>query len=161
MFAPGSTFGVSFRGKVEGPLNVATPRSFSAAQLCSVSRKARKLLVRLTTLVTLLGLWRRCSNCCLVGWTHNCADAKLTHFEYFVLAMLSDAPEHTLRMTSLAAQTNATLPRLSHVVRRLEGRGLVERSTCTQNARATDVRLTRIGWVRRRATAPGHVATVR
>jgi DNA-binding MarR family transcriptional regulator len=30
-------------------------------------------------------------------------------------------------MTELAMQTNATLPRLSHVVRRLEDRGLVER----------------------------------
>ena len=47
-------------------------------------------------------------------------DAELTHFEYYALAMLSESPEHTLRMTSLAAQTNSTLPRLSHVVRRLE-----------------------------------------
>ena len=53
-------------------------------------------------------------------------DAELTHFEYFVLAMLSQAPRRTLRMTALAAQTNATLPRLSHVVRRLEDRGLVD-----------------------------------
>ena len=52
-------------------------------------------------------------------------DAGLTHFEYFVLAMLSEAPERTLRMTALAQRTNATLPRLSHVVRRLEERGLV------------------------------------
>ena len=47
-------------------------------------------------------------------------DAGLTHFEYFVLAMLSEAPERTLRMTALAHRTNATLPRLSHVVQRLE-----------------------------------------
>jgi hypothetical protein len=37
-------------------------------------------------------------------------DADLSHFEYFVLAMLSEAPERTLRMTSLAARTNAFLP---------------------------------------------------
>ena len=88
-------------------------------------------------------------------------DAELTHFEYFVLAMLSEAPEHTLRMTSLAAQTNATLPRLSHVVRRLEERGLVARFACPEDARATNVRLTRIGWEKLRDTAPGHVANVR
>ncbi|HVK45568.1 MAG TPA: MarR family transcriptional regulator, partial [Micropruina sp.] len=35
-------------------------------------------------------------------------DADLTHFEYFALAMLSEAPERTLRMTALAARTNAT-----------------------------------------------------
>jgi DNA-binding MarR family transcriptional regulator len=88
-------------------------------------------------------------------------DAGLSHFEYFVLAMLSESPQRTLRMTALAARTNATLPRLSHVVRRLEARGLVERSACPQDARATNARLTDEGWERLRATAPGHVATVR
>jgi DNA-binding MarR family transcriptional regulator len=88
-------------------------------------------------------------------------DAGLTHFEYFVLAMLSEAPERTLRMTALAARTNATLPRLSHVVRRLEDRGLVERFPCPQDARATNARLTSRGWHKVRDTAPGHVANVR
>ena len=88
-------------------------------------------------------------------------DADLMTFEYFVLAMLSEAPERTLRMTDLAAQTNATLPRLSHVVRRLEERGLVERYPCPQNRRSTNARLTADGWALVQATAPGHVATVR
>jgi DNA-binding MarR family transcriptional regulator len=88
-------------------------------------------------------------------------DSGLTHFEYYVLAMLSEAPDHTLRMTSLASQTNATLPRLSHVVRRLEDRGLVERFPCPDDARATNARLTAEGWDKVRETAPGHVATVR
>ena len=89
-------------------------------------------------------------------------DAGLTHFEYFVLAMLSEAPERTLRMTALAQRTNATLPRLSHVVRRLEDRGLVERSPCPEDGRATNARLTdrRVGR-RSSAAAPGHVDTVR
>jgi DNA-binding MarR family transcriptional regulator len=88
-------------------------------------------------------------------------DADLTHFEYYVLAMLSEAPERTLRMTTLAQQTTATLPRLSHVVRKLEDRGLVERFPCPQDARATNARLTATGWKKVRETAPGHVATVR
>ncbi len=88
-------------------------------------------------------------------------DADLTHFEYFVLAMLSEAPERTLRMTALAARTNATLPRLSHVIRRLEERGLVERFPCPQDGRATNARLTEDGWAKVVATAPGHVGTVR
>lgn len=88
-------------------------------------------------------------------------DAELTHFEYFVLAVLSEAPKRTLRMTSLAAQTNATLPRLSHVVRRLEDRGLVERFPCPEDARATNARLTAAGWTKVREAAPGHVANVR
>ena len=88
-------------------------------------------------------------------------DADLTHFEYFVLAMLSEAPERTLRMTSLAQRTNATLPRLSHVVRRLEDRGLVERFPCPQDGRATNARLTDAGWekvVASRAGARGERA---
>lgn len=88
-------------------------------------------------------------------------DADLTHFDYYVLAMLSEAPEDTLRMTSLAAQTNATLPRLSHVVRRLESRGLIERFPCPEDARATNARLTAEGRHKVVATAPGHVDTVR
>jgi len=89
------------------------------------------------------------------------AGAGLTHFEYFVLAMLSEAPERTLRMTSLAQRTNATLPRLSHVVRRLEDRGLVQRYPCPEDGRATNARLTRTGWDAVVAAAPGHVETVR
>ena len=89
------------------------------------------------------------------------SSAGLTHFEYFVLAMLSEAPERTLRMTSLASRTNATLPRLSHVVRRLEDRGLVERFPCPEDGRATNARLTAGGWDAVVAAAPGHVSTVR
>lgn len=88
-------------------------------------------------------------------------DAGLTHFEYWVLAMLSEAPQRTLRMSALAMQTSATLPRLSHVVRRLEDRGLVERAPCAEDARATNARLTPAGWEKVRETAPGHVANVR
>ena len=88
-------------------------------------------------------------------------DAQLSHFEYFVLAMLSEAPERTLRMTSLAARTNATLPRLSHVVRRLEDRGLVRRFPCPQDGRATNAQLTDAGRETVVAAAPGHVANVR
>lgn len=88
-------------------------------------------------------------------------EAGLSHFEYFVLAMLSEAPKQTLRMTALAAQTNATLPRLSHVVTRLEQRELLARFPCPEDARATNVRLTRAGRSAVRGAAPGHVRTVR
>lgn len=88
-------------------------------------------------------------------------DSQLTHFDYYVLAMLSESPERTLRMTALAARTNATLPRLSHVVRRLEDRGLVERFPCPEDGRATNARLTSPGWEAVVAAAPGHVEAVR
>ena len=88
-------------------------------------------------------------------------DADLTHFEYWVLAMLSEAPERTLRMTALASRTSATLSRLSHVVTRLEGRGLLERFPCPEDRRATNARLTEAGWELVVASAPGHLDTVR
>jgi DNA-binding MarR family transcriptional regulator len=63
-------------------------------------------------------------------------------------------------MTSLAAHTNATLARLSHVVSRLEKRGLVRREACAEDRRATNAILTPAGWSTVQAAAPGHVATV-
>ena len=87
-------------------------------------------------------------------------DASLTHFEYFTMAMLSESPDRVLRMTQLAAITNSTLPRLSHVVSRLESRGYVRRTPCEEDRRATNATLTDAGWEKVVATAPGHVATV-
>lgn len=88
-------------------------------------------------------------------------DSSLTHFEYWVLAMLSEAPDDTLRMSELAGRSSATLPRLSHVVKRLEDRGLVKRTPCPQDRRATNATLTRAGRRTIVAAAPGHVEAVR
>jgi DNA-binding MarR family transcriptional regulator len=88
-------------------------------------------------------------------------DADLTHFEYWVLSMLSEVPTRTLRMTALAARTSSSLSRLSHVVARLEERDLVERFPCPEDRRATNARLTDLGWSTVVAAAPGHLETVR
>ena len=88
-------------------------------------------------------------------------DSDLSHFDYFTLAMLSEAPQRTLRMTALAELTNATLPRLSHVASRLEERGYLERTPCPTDRRATNATLTEAGWRKVVETAPGHVAQVR
>jgi len=88
-------------------------------------------------------------------------DSDLTHFEYWVLAMLSEAPDRTLRMTALAERTSSTLSRLSHVVSRMEERGLVERRPCPSDRRATNATLTDGGYAKLVETAPGHVEAVR
>lgn len=88
-------------------------------------------------------------------------DAGLSHFEYQVLAMLSQAPDVTLRMTGLAARTNATLPRLSHVVGRLEDKELVKRVPCPGDKRATNAVLTARGQQKVVESAPGHLVAVR
>lgn len=87
--------------------------------------------------------------------------ADLTHYDYFVLAMLSETEGRTLSMSTLAHRTNATLPRLSHVVRRLAARGLVERSTDADDRRVTRVHLTDGGWDLVVQVAPSHVDHVR
>ena len=88
-------------------------------------------------------------------------DAQLTHMEYQVLAMLSEVSDRTLRMTALAARTNGSLTRMSHVVTRLEQRGIVARSACAEDGRATNVTLTDAGHAALVAAAPGHVTQVR
>lgn len=88
-------------------------------------------------------------------------DAGLTHFEYGALMALAGAPERTMRMTELASRTNATLPRLSHVARRLEERGLIERFPCPTDRRATNATITEAGLDLIAQAAPGHVDTVR
>jgi DNA-binding MarR family transcriptional regulator len=87
-------------------------------------------------------------------------DADLTHFEYLVLAMLSEAPDRELRMSALARLTSSTLPRLSHVAKRLEARGLVARCAAPDDGRATVARLTDDGWDKLVDSAPGHARTV-
>ena len=62
-------------------------------------------------------------------------DADLTHFDYFALSMLTNSPDHRLQMKELASMTNATMPRLSHVVSRLERRGLVARERRTTDGK--------------------------
>jgi DNA-binding MarR family transcriptional regulator len=88
-------------------------------------------------------------------------DEGLTLFEYLCLAMLSETPDRTLRMTVLAARTNATLPRLSRVISGLERAGLVVREPCPGDRRATNAVLTPAGWAKIVQAAPGHVTTVR
>lgn len=89
-------------------------------------------------------------------------DSQISFFEYQVLSMLSMAPDRTRRMSDLAALTSSSLSRLSHVVSRLEGRGLVARARCEGEAgRATNAALTEAGMAKVVEAAPGHVSQVR
>ena len=88
-------------------------------------------------------------------------DSDLTHFDYLCLAKLSEAQGRMLRMSELAEQVNASLSRLSHVVKKLEARGAVVRTPCPDSRRVTMVSLTPAGWQVVLQAAPGHVETVR
>lgn len=88
-------------------------------------------------------------------------DSGLTHFEYLVLAGLSESPGRSRRMSDLAGFANGSLSRLSHVVKRLEQRGYVERRPAEDDGRITVATITDAGYDVLVAAAPGHVATVR
>ncbi|HEX3793649.1 MAG TPA: MarR family transcriptional regulator [Acidimicrobiales bacterium] len=88
-------------------------------------------------------------------------DSNLAMVEYQVLAMLSKDPQRTMRMSSLAEVTNASLSRLSRVVKRLEDRGLVYRTPDPSDGRFTLAILTDGGFRILGDAAPAHVALVR
>jgi DNA-binding MarR family transcriptional regulator len=88
-------------------------------------------------------------------------DSGLSHFEYTVLAGLSEAAGGALRMSVLAAHADGSLPRLSQVIARLERRGLVSRTPDPDDGRYTLAMLTDDGRAAVTAAAPGHVETVR
>jgi len=88
-------------------------------------------------------------------------DADVSHFEYQVMAGLSERPDRTLRMSDLALLANGSLSRMSHVVNRLEKRGWVRRAPDPADGRYTLATLTDDGWEKVVATAPGHVEAVR
>jgi DNA-binding MarR family transcriptional regulator len=88
-------------------------------------------------------------------------DAGISHFEYMVMAALSESPDYTLRMSALAAMAESGLPRLSQVVSRLEKRGWITRAPDPTDGRSTLATLTHEGWEKVVSTAPGHVEEVR
>lgn len=87
--------------------------------------------------------------------------ARITLFDYHVLAMASEAPGRALPMSELAARSNASLSRLSHVVKKLENRGWMERSPSPDDARVTTAALTDEGMAALEGLAPDHVRSVR
>ncbi|WP_436534009.1 MarR family winged helix-turn-helix transcriptional regulator [Actinoplanes sp. HUAS TT8] len=88
-------------------------------------------------------------------------DSQVSYLEYYVLAALSERDTGTARLSELAVLTNAELSRISHLVARLERRGLLHRRPDPDDGRYTNAVLTDQGWTLIRAAAPGHVDTVR
>ncbi len=88
-------------------------------------------------------------------------DAGISHAAYVVLAMLSESPSRSRRMSDLARRANQSQSRLSHTVARLEDRGWVRRERSTEDGRGNVAVLTDSGWDIVRSVAPGHVDAVR
>ena len=86
-------------------------------------------------------------------------DSSLTHFDYFVLSVLSEDPNRRIQLRDLAKFANASLSRLSHVVTKLEKLGWVKRESI-EGSRGSYAVLTDAGMDKVVESAPGHVATV-
>lgn len=88
-------------------------------------------------------------------------EAGLSHSSYIVLALLSEAPERSLRMSQLAQAVTMSPSRVSHAVARLEERGLVRRERASDDGRGNRAMLTDQGMEVLVAAAPGHAAAVK
>ncbi|MFJ9697584.1 MarR family winged helix-turn-helix transcriptional regulator [Kitasatospora sp. NPDC101183] len=81
--------------------------------------------------------------------------------DYEILVVLSEAPDHRMRMTDLATATLQSKSRLSHQITRMETAGLVLRQECPGDRRGLYAHLTEQGWETMQRVAPDHVRSVR
>lgn len=81
--------------------------------------------------------------------------------DYEVLVHLTDSPDGVLRAFELGSALQWEKSRLSHHLRRMENRGLIERQSCESDGRGLFVVLTREGRQAIESAAPSHVADVR
>jgi DNA-binding MarR family transcriptional regulator len=89
------------------------------------------------------------------------ADAGISLSDFEVLVALTDTIEGRVRVSDLARELNWERSRVSHHVTRMERRGLVERSECSDDGRGAWVVLTGHGRSAIERAAPGHARAVR
>jgi len=88
------------------------------------------------------------------------AEHDLSGIEFELLLRLARSPEHRLRMTDLATQGQLTTSGVTRVVDRLERDGLVERTACVTDRRASYAVITKAGLTRLGKVLPGHLAVI-
>src|SRR3712207_6415812 len=88
-------------------------------------------------------------------------DSGLSLQDFEVLVRLTEAPDSRARVTDLAHAAGWERSRLSHHIKRMEGRGLVRREECCDDGRGAFVVLTPAGRAAVEAAAPAHARTVR
>jgi DNA-binding MarR family transcriptional regulator len=88
-------------------------------------------------------------------------DSGLSLPDFDVLVQLTDTPDGKVRILPLANALGWERSRLSHHIKRMEGRGLVEREECPDDGRGAFVALTPTGREAIERAAPEHARTVR
>ena len=81
--------------------------------------------------------------------------------EYEVLVRLSESEDWSCRMSELAYEIGMSRSRLTHIVARMEKRGLVERASAAGDGRGVSCYMTEAGWALLHEAAPTHVTGVR
>ena len=81
--------------------------------------------------------------------------------EYETLLHLAESPERRLRMGRLADSLLLSKSGVTRLIDRLVDDGLVERTSCTSDARGAEATLTALGLSRLRAAAPTHLEGIR
>jgi DNA-binding MarR family transcriptional regulator len=81
--------------------------------------------------------------------------------DYSVLVQLSEHPDDRMRVLELARALGWEKSRLSHQLSRMQQRGLIERSNCSEDRRGAWIGLTEQGRRTVEAAAPLHVEAVR
>ena len=89
------------------------------------------------------------------------AGSDLSNADFEVLVNLTDVSEGRLRISELASNLNWERSRVSHHLKRMEARGLVDRAGCPEDGRGSFVGITRAGRDAIEQAAPDHVETVR
>ncbi len=89
------------------------------------------------------------------------AESSLSSGDYQVLLALTEAPEHTLRSSELAALIGWERSRLSHHLGRMEKRQLIRRAVCADDVHGVDVSATPSGREAFRAASVPHLRAVR
>jgi DNA-binding MarR family transcriptional regulator len=88
-------------------------------------------------------------------------DSGLSTADYEVLVVLSESPGGTLRAGELGRIIGWEKSRLSHHIKRMESRELVQRRECPTDGRGAFVAITEHGRDVIAMAAPGHVEAVR
>lgn len=88
-------------------------------------------------------------------------DSNLTLAYYQALVVLSEHPNHAMRMSDLAEALTFSRSRLSHAITRLELNGWIRRERCPEDRRGSLAVLTDEGLRALEAAAPDHVESVR
>lgn len=81
--------------------------------------------------------------------------------DFEVLVHLTDAEDDRLRISELGRRLQWEKSRLSHHLRRMGNRGLIERTECTEDARSAFIAVTPAGRAEIEKVAPSHVREVR